>query len=162
MTWFSAKRSQTAVITASRADVWAVLSDPDAIADLTPLVRSIEVDGDHWRWSIDEVPGLGVSLAPSFTVLMKYDEPERISFTHDPPEGRRERAGVEGLYTLEDVEHDGEPATRLGIELTVRVDLPLAKVAKPAVKAAIDGVLASMGRGFSKGLLKRLDAEQVE
>ena len=122
----------------------------------------IDVEGDHWRWSISEVPGLGVSLAPSFTVLMETDEPERIAFTHDPPEGRRERAGVEGVYTLEDVEHDGSPATRLGIELTVRVDLPLAKVAKPAVKAAIDGVLASMGRGFSKGLLKRLDAEQVD
>lgn len=158
MTWFSATRSISAVVTADRAQVWAVLSDPDAVASLTPLVRRIDVDGDHWTWSMDEIPGLGISLAPSFTVRMDEDEPRRIAFTHDPPEGRRERAGVEGTYLLE--EH--EKGTRLEMDLTVRVDLPLNKLAKPAVRTAMDGVLAGMGRGFSRALLERLDADQVD
>lgn len=158
MTWFESGRTSTAVVTAGRGEVWAALSDPDVVASMTPLVRRIEVDGDHWRWTMDEIPGLGVSLAPAFTVRLDWDEPHRITFTHDPPDGRRERAGVEGEYLLE--EH--ERGTRLGIELTVRVDLPLSKVAGPAVRTAMSGVLVSIGRGFSQALLDRLDADQVE
>lgn len=158
MTWFSSKRSSSAVVTADRQQVWAALSDPDAVADMTPLVKSIEAHGDHWRWSLEEVPGLGVSIAPAFTVRMESDEPNRLAFTHDPPEGERERAGVDGVYTLS--EH--EQGTRLDIDLEVRVELPLAKLTKPAVKAAMDGVLATMGVGFSRALLDRLDADQVD
>lgn len=157
MTWFSAKRTSSAVVTADRERVWALLSDPDAVAAMTPLVRRIEVDGDHWRWSMDEVPGVGVSLAPAFTVRLEADEPTRIAFTHDPPAGSRERAGVDGTYVL--TEH--AEGTLLDIELEVRVELPLSKLAKPAVKAAMDGVLASMGRGFGRALLTRLDAREV-
>lgn len=158
MTWFTATRTSEAVVTAEQQQVWDVLNDPAEVARLTPLVRRIEVDGDHWRWSMDEVPGLGVSIAPAFTVRMESDEPSRLSFTHDPPEGERERAGVEGVYTL--TEH--EQGTLLDIDLEVRVDLPLAKIAKPAVKTAMDGVLATMGRGFGRALLDRLDADQVD
>lgn len=158
MTWFSASRSISAVVTADREQVWAVLSDPAAVADLTPLVRRIDVDGDHWTWSMEEVPGVGISLAPSFTVLLETDEPRRIAFTHDPPEGRRERAGVDGTYLLD--EH--ARGTELEMELVVRVELPLSRLAKPAVTKAMDGVLAGMGRGFSRGLLERLDADQVD
>lgn len=158
MTWFTATRTSTAVVTADREQVWQVLSDPAEVARLTPLVRRIDVDGDHWRWAMEEVPGVGISLAPAFTVLMEADEPRCITFTHDPPDGARERAAVEGTYGLE--EHpDG---TRLDIHVTVRVDLPLSKLAKPAVKTAMDGVLASMGRGFGRNLLQRLDATQVD
>jgi carbon monoxide dehydrogenase subunit G len=158
MTWFSATREISAVVTADRERVWSVLSDPAAVAQLTPLVRRIDVDGDHWTWAMEEIPGLGISLAPSFTVLMEEQEPERITFTHDPPEGRRERAGVEGTYLL--AEH--EQGTRLAMDLAVRVDLPLNRLAKPAVRTAMDGVLAGMGRGFSRNLLDRLDADQVD
>lgn len=158
MTWFSATRSIAAVVTADRERVWSVLSDPQAVAEMTPLVRRIDVDGDHWTWVMDEVPGLGISIAPTFTVRMDADEPSRISFTHDPPEGRRERAGVEGTYDLA----ERTEGTRLAMDLAVRVDLPLNRLAKPAVRTAMDGVLAGMGRGFSRNLLDRLDADQVD
>ena len=158
MTWFTATRTSEAVVTAEQQQVWDVLNDPAEVARLTPLVRRIEVDGDHWRWVMEEIPGLGISLAPSFTVLMEADEPERIAFTHDPPEGRRERAGVEGTYLL--AEH--AEGARLAMDLAVRVDLPLNRLAKPAVRTAMDGVLAGMGRGFSRNLLDRLDADQVD
>ena len=158
MTWFSATRTSEAVVTADREQVWAVLSDPDEVARLTPLVRRIDVDGRHWRWSMEEIPGLGISLAPAFTVLMEADEPSRIAFTHDPPEGARERAGVEGTYTLE----PHASGTRLDIHVKVRVDLPLNRLAKPAVRTAMEGVLATMGRGFGRNLLDRLGADQVD
>lgn len=158
MTWFSAKRTSFAVVTADRQQVWSLLSDPDAVAAMTPLVRRIEVDGDHWRWSMEEVPGVGLSLAPAFTVRLEADEPERIAFTHDPPAGARERAGVDGTYLL--AEH--AQGTRLDIELVVRVELPISRLAKPAVRTAMDGVLASMGRGFGRNLLTRLGAREVE
>ncbi len=158
MTWFTATRTSEAVVTAEQQQVWDVLNDPAEVARLTPLVRRIEVDGDHWRWIMEEIPGLGISLAPAFTVLIETDEPSCITFTHDPPDGTKERAAVEGSYGLS----PHEQGTRLDIEITVRVDLPLSRLAKPAVKAAMNGVLASIGRGFGRNLLDRLDADQVD
>ncbi len=153
MTWFEASRQSSAVVHASRQDIWTVLVDPDLVATMTPFVRSIEADGDHWRWDLASIPGLGTSIAPSFTVRMELQEPERIDFRHDPPEGRRERAAVQGSYLLRP--HDD--GTALSIDLTTRVDLPLARLASPAVTATMRAVLADMGRRFSARLLERLD-----
>ncbi|EFQ84684.1 hypothetical protein HMPREF0063_10025 [Aeromicrobium marinum DSM 15272] len=111
MTWFETSTASEAVIDADRADVWSVLTDADVVAELTPFVQRITVDGDHWHWELDEVPGLGVSLAPAFTVRMRLDDGERITFEHDPPEGERERAAVEGVYELADAS-DGGPGWR--------------------------------------------------
>ncbi|GAA1740349.1 SRPBCC family protein [Aeromicrobium alkaliterrae] len=158
MTWFETSRTSEAVVTADRAAVWDVLVDPAAIADLTPLVERIEVDGEHWRWQLQTIPGLGVSIAPAFTVRLVTDEPHRIEFVHDPPEGRRERSGVEGVYLLDEVDQ----GTHLKIDLTVRVDLPLPRLTKPAVTTSMQGVLASMGKGFSSALLERLGAQQLD
>ena len=158
MTWFEASRTSEAVVTAQRSAVWDALVDPDAIASMTPLVERIEADGDHWHWQLQTVPGLGVSLAPAFTARLETDEPHRIEFVHDPPEGRHERAGVDGVYDLIEVAE----GTHLRIELGVRVDLPLPRLARPAVTSTIQGVLASMGKGFSAALLERLGAEQLD
>lgn len=158
MTWFEASRTSEAVVTADRRAVWEALVDPDAIASMTPLVERIDADGDHWHWQLQDVPGLGVTLAPAFTVRLETEEPNRIAFVHDPPEGRRERAGVDGVYLLTEVPE----GTHLKIELGVRVDLPLPRLARSAVTATMQGVLASMGKGFSSALLKRLGAEQID
>lgn len=137
---------------ATPEEIWAVLEDPGLVAKMTPFVKSISSDGTHWMWDLDTIPGLGVSLAPSFTVRMDFDEPHRIDFEHDPPEGSSETAGVSGHYVLDEVQ-DG---THLGIDLTVKVDLPLSKLTSPAVTTAMSGVLAEMGRRFSKNLLEHL------
>ena len=158
MTWFEASRRSSAVVHASREEVWAVLVDPALVASMTPFVRSIEADGDHWRWDLATIPGLGVSVAPSFTVQMVFDEPERIDFQHDPPEGRRERAAVHGSYVL----REDQKGTALSIDLTTRVDLPLARMASPAVSATMRAVLADMGRRFSARLLEHLDTTAEE
>lgn len=158
MTWFEARRTSEAVVSADRRAVWDALVDPDAIASMTPLVERIEAVGDHWHWQLQNVPGLGVSLAPAFTVRFETDEPQRIEFVHDPPDGRRERAGVDGVYLLAEVPE----GTHLKIDLGVRVDLPLPRLARPAVATTMQGVLASMGKGFSSALLDRLGAEQLD
>lgn len=151
MTWFTAERESTAVVAADRAAIWAILTDPDSLARLTPLLERIEADGEHWVWHLESIDVLSESLKPNFTEKMTFDEGSRIEFTHDPPEGRHERAGVEGRYVLADV--DG--GTELKIRLKISVDLPLPKLTSPAVTTAMKAVIASMGNGFAK----RLDAE---
>ncbi|MGJ9411540.1 CoxG family protein [Aeromicrobium sp. CF4.19] len=158
MTWFEASRESQAVVRASPERIWAILTDPGLVAEMTPFVRAITEDGDHWRWDLATIPGLGVSIAPSFTVRMEFDEPRRIGFRHDPPDGERERAGADGTYVLEEV----ETGTRLSIDLATKVDLPLARLASPAVSATMRAVLAEMGRRFSSNLLEHLDTTADE
>lgn len=151
MTWFTAERESTAVVEADRAAIWAILTDPDSLARLTPLLERIEADGDRWVWHLETIDVLSESLVPTFTEKMTFDDGSRIEFTHDPPEGSNERAGVEGRYDLADV--DG--GTQLTIRLEISVDLPLPKLTAPAVTTAMKAVISSMGNGFAK----RLDAE---
>ena len=157
MTRFSADTKAEAVVTAQRAAIWAALTDPALVAELTPFVRRITEDGDHWRWELSGLKVLGVGVEPAFTELMTYDEPERIEFRHDPPDGERERSGVEGWYELTEVDE----GTRLVTSLEITLDLPLPRASSRAVKAAMGKVVDQMGERFSKGLLAHLDAEEV-
>ena len=103
MTRFSARDRSTEVVQSDRAALWAALTDPDLLPRLTPYLHSIDADGDRWRWNMARIPVLGVSVAPSFTERMTFDEPRRIEFKHDP-ESEQEKAGVEGTYELEEVD----------------------------------------------------------
>ena len=157
MSRFSADTRAEAVITATRAQVWDALSDPGLVAELTPYVRSIRADGDHWVWRMAGLNVLGVEVAPSFTERMSLDEPRRIEFRHDPPAGATERSGVEGWYSLE----EADAGTRLVTSMEITLDLPLPKASRPAVKAVMNRVIAQMGDRFSKNLLVHLGAEET-
>ena len=157
MTLFSAETRAEAVVTASRAEIWTALTDPALVAELTPFVRSITADGDHWRWQLSGLKVLGVGVAPAFTELMVLDEPERIEFRHDPPDGETERSGVEGWYALTEVDE----GTRLVTSLEITLDLPLPRASSRAVKSAMGRVIDQMGDRFSKGLLAHLDASEA-
>jgi carbon monoxide dehydrogenase subunit G len=157
MARFTAGTEAQAVITASREDVWALLEDPDAIAEMTPFVRRITADGEHWTWELGGLSVLGKSVSPVFTEKMTFERPSRIEFTHDPPDGRTERSAVEGWYDL--AEH--ERGTELRTKLDITLDLPLPKVSGGAVRAAMNGVVSQMGDRFSARLLERLGAEEV-
>ncbi len=152
MGWFETSTQSEAVVAAKREDVWAALTDPVLLPKLTPFLRHIEVDGDHWRWELTRVPILGSSLQPTFTERMTFEEGRSIEYKHDPPSGQRERAGVEGWYVLKDV----AGGTHLAISLGVAADLPVARIGKPAVTVAMKGVLTGMGRKFSANLLDHL------
>jgi carbon monoxide dehydrogenase subunit G len=148
---FTARDRSTEVVQADQGALWKALTDPDLLPRLTPYLHSIEADGDRWRWNMARIPVLGVSVAPSFTERMTFDEPRRIGFTHDP-DSDQEKAGVEGTYLLEKA--DG--GTRLSIDIDICVDLPLPGMARGAVERAMRGVIAVMGRRFAANLLRHL------
>jgi carbon monoxide dehydrogenase subunit G len=151
VTRFSARDRSTEVVQADQGALWKALTDPDLLSRLTPYLHSIDAEGDLWRWNMARIPVLGVSVAPSFTERMTFDEPRRIEFTHDPESGQ-EKAGVEGTYELEGV----EGGTRLAIDIDICVDLPLPGMARGAVERAMRGVIAAMGRRFAANLLRHL------
>lgn len=152
MARFSASTSSTAVVPAERAEIWRTLTDPTMLPKLTPYLDKISVDGDHWRWEMARLPVLSVSVAPSFTEKMEFDPQERIEFTHSEPPGVDEKAAAEGTYELEDV----PGGTRLSIEMTLEVDLPLPRAAAGAVQRVMRGVMQRMGEKFATNLMAHL------
>lgn len=150
MSVFSASKRSTAVVPHPREAVWAVLSDARLVAKLTPMVRSIEDRGDTWLWKLAPIEVLGKSIGLSFTERMEFTPKERIVYTHTP--SGQERAGVKGTYDLS----DSGAGTRLAIELGVEVDLPFPRLAKPAVQASMQAVIAAMGVGFARNLERQL------
>jgi carbon monoxide dehydrogenase subunit G len=152
MNSFSATTDSEAVVPADREAIWAALTDPVLLPRLTPLLRRIEADGDVWRWEMSRVAVLGVSFSPCFTEKMTFEAPHRIEYTHAPPKGRVERTGAEGWYELTEV--DG--GTRLRISLTLTVELPLARAARPAVTGVMKAVMMRTGEKFARNLLAEL------
>ncbi len=152
MTRFSTTTASDGVVPVSRETVWQVLTDPDLVTDMTPLLHRIHAEGDLWRWELAKVPVTGISIAPCFTERMRFDEPARIDYSHEPPVGSEEPTGVDGCYSLTKVD-DG---THLAISLTIHADLPLPRLAAPAVKAAMHAVVATIGAGFSRNLTREL------
>ncbi len=159
MATFTTKTESTATISASADQIWTALSDPDQIAAMTPFLSEVRPQGsEHWVWELSKIPVLGKSFTFVFTERMSFDEPNRIEFTHDPAAGLgEEQAGVEGWYELTPA--DG--GTFLATSLEISVDLPFPGLARPAVSAAMKGVVALMGQRFSHRLLEHLDARTL-
>lgn len=155
MATFSATTANEAVVAAARPDVWAVLTDPDVLARLTPLLHRIHADGDLWRWEMAGLSVLGVGIAPCFTERMTFEEGRRITYRHDPPPGAHERAGAEGWYRLA----DAPGGTELAISLTLSVELPLSRLAAPAVTRVMGATMQGIGNRFSRNLLRHLGVE---
>jgi carbon monoxide dehydrogenase subunit G len=151
MTRFSAQNQSAATLKSSRQEIWDALTDPKLLPELTPYLHRIDVDGDRWTWHVAKVPLLGKSIGTTFTEVMSLDEPRRIGFKHDP-ERAEEHSAVEGEYILEEV----AGGTRVSIDLHVSVELPFAKVMRPAVEAGMRTVMALMGRRFAHNLLRHL------
>ena len=154
MNRFSATNDSEAVVKADRQAIWEALTDPVVLPRLTPLLRRIVADGDVWRWELTDLKVLSATIAPSFTEQMKFDPPTRIEYSHAPPHGQHERAGAEGTYLLEEV----EGGTHLHIRLTLTVELPLAKAARPAVERIMSTVMTRTGERFATNLLRHLGA----
>jgi hypothetical protein len=129
-----------------------VLSDARQVARLTPMVRSIEDHGETWLWTLAPVEVLGHSIGLHFTERMDFTPPRRIDYVHAPVGD--ERAGVEGTYSLS----ESGPGTKLSIALAVDVDLPFPRLARPAVQASMQAVIAGMGAGFAHNLDRHLKA----
>jgi carbon monoxide dehydrogenase subunit G len=150
---FSSSTTAEAVVPVERDRVWEVLTQPDLVARFTPFISSITTDGgDHWVWHLSGLSVLGKGFSATFTERMTMEEGKRIEFTHDPPRGVKERAGVHGWYALSD-HADG---VLLETSMEICVDLPLPRLSGGAVRATMRGVIAQMGDRFSKNLLNHL------
>ena len=152
MTRFSATNESEAVVAADRDRIWAVLTDPVLLPELTPLLRGIDTDGDLWRWHLIRIAVLGVGSSTVFTEKMVFDEGRRIDYTHQPPRGVTERTGADGWYELTDV----AGGTHLAIGLTLHVDLPLSRLARPVVTQVMSSTMQRTGDRFSVNLLRHL------
>ncbi len=152
MATFRARDRSSAVLRSSRSEVWAALTDAELIAQITPYVTSIDVDGDRWTWRMVTLPVLSLSVAPQFTEVMELHPEERIDFSHDPARSE-ETTAVEGTYVLAD--HAGG-GTEVSIDLEIATRLPLPGLARPAVERVMAGVVKHMGTVFSRNLLKHL------
>jgi carbon monoxide dehydrogenase subunit G len=155
MTCFSATNHSHAVVKADRLQVWKALTDPVLLPKLTPLLHTIEADGTTWRWHLTGVTVLGIGIAPVFTEQMRFEEPGYIEYTHRPP-GKAERAGADGWYKLEEVKE----GTHLEIKLTMHVDLPLSRMAGPAVERVMASMMQRTGDRFAANLLRHLGVEE--
>ncbi|GAB3017902.1 hypothetical protein GCM10011376_01530 [Nocardioides flavus (ex Wang et al. 2016)] len=152
MATFRARDRSSAVLTSPRSEVWAALTDADLIAEITPYVTSIDVDGDRWTWRMGTIPVLHLSVAPHFTEVMAFEPEERITFSHDPAR-THETTAVEGTYELADHPDGG---TEVSIDLEISTRLPLPGLARPAVELVMAGVVKHMGSVFSRNLLRHL------
>ncbi len=152
MSQFTATTESSAVVAAERAEIWAVLTDPVLLPKLTPLLRRIDADGDLWRWHLVQLSVLGVGIKPVFTERMVFEDKRRIDYTHEPPAGATEWTGAEGQYLLS----DDPGGTKLEISLTLNVELPLSRLASPAVSAVMKATMQRMGDRFSANLLRHL------
>lgn len=157
MNSFTTSNRSAATITAEVDEVWAVLTDPDLLARLTPFLHTVTEHGEHWVWQLHRIPVLGAHFSFTFRERMDFDEPHRIDFTHDPAPGADETAGVMGYYAL--APH--ARGTHLETSMTITVDLPFPGLLRPAVTTAMRGVVALMGQRFAHNLLHHLGAKNA-
>jgi carbon monoxide dehydrogenase subunit G len=150
---FETRNISTGDVPAPREAIWEVLRSPETLAELTPLLDRITVDGDLWCWRMSGISALGVEVAPSFTERMVFEPMETIRFTHEPPPGVEQLAGAHGIYTLEALD---EHTTRLCIDINLHVHLPLPKLSRRAVERVMWSTMARTGDVFGKRLYERL------
>lgn len=153
MARFEATNVSEADVPAPRAKIWAVISSPERLAELTPLIEGITAAGDVWCWQLRSISALGVRLAPSFTERMTLEEGHRLRFEHSPPSGTDERAGAKGTYTLVDLPDGG---THLSVDLTLHVELPLPALSRPAVQRVMSTMMTRTGQKFAGNLYANL------
>lgn len=156
MNRFEARNISTADVPAPRHAIWEVLESPTALADMTPLLDDISVNGDLWCWRMSGISALGVEIAPSFTERMTFDPQSTIRFAHEPPPGTEERAGADGVYTLEAID---DTTTHLEIDITLHVLLPLPRASRRAVQRMMSATMTRTGDVFAKRLYERLDVD---
>jgi carbon monoxide dehydrogenase subunit G len=156
MTRFRASNRSEAVVHAERQEIWSALTDPELLPRLTPLLQRIDTgvggEPDLWCWHLVKISVLGAGISTTFTERMRFDEGRRIEYAHEPRTSGTERTGANGSYTLRDV--DG--GTRLEIDLTLHVDLPLSRLAAPAIVRTMEAVMGRTGDRFATNLLNHL------
>ena len=156
MAWFRARNISTSTVPVPADVIWPIITDPQQLAGLTPLIESIEPRNDLWTWRLHGIEALGLTVAAVFTESMTFIDERQIRFEHTPPAGSTERTGVRGVY---DVDPISETATGLRVDLTLSVELPLPRAARPAVERILQTSMRLTGRRFAENLYELLDLD---
>lgn len=152
MATFTARNISTSTVPVTADRIWAHISNPASLTALTPMVRSIVVEGDLWRWQLAGIEALGVSVAPTFTERMEFIEPRLIRFSHETTDGDHERAGADGTYEL--TQRGDE--TELKVDIALTVELPLPRLSARAVESVMKASMQRAGKRFAVNLYHRL------
>lgn len=152
MASFSARNISASTVPVTADRIWAQISNPASLTALTPLVRSIVVEGDLWRWQLTGIEALGISVAPTFTERMEFIEPRLIRFNHETANGERERAGADGTYELTPRGDE----TELKVDIALTVELPLPRLSAAAVERVMKASMQRTGKRFAVNLYHRL------
>lgn len=152
MATFTARNVSVSIVPVSPDRIWKHICDPQSLTALTPLVRSIEVHGDLWRWHLMGIEALGVCVAPVFTERMEFIEARLIRFNHEDPPGQHERAGADGTYELTQ-SGDG---TELKVDIALTIELPLPRISALAVERVMKTSMQRTGKRFAINLYHRL------
>jgi carbon monoxide dehydrogenase subunit G len=156
VTEFRSRNRSVASVPIAPEQIWDVLTDPDLLAELTPLLGRITARGDVWTWTLAGISGLGLEVAPTFTERMTFVPISRIEYHHEPPPGSSERAGVDGVYQITKV---GDDASKLAIDLSLCVDLPLPGFGRAAVERIMATTMGRTGAGFARNLYRHLGVD---
>ncbi len=156
MTAFRSRNHSVATVPVAPEQIWAVLIDSDLLARLTPLVDRIVPTRDRWAWTLAGISGLGLEVAPTFTERMTFVPISRIDFQHEPPPGSNERAGVNGTYQITRV---GDSSSKLRIDLSLCVELPLPSFSRRAVEKIMAATMQRTGDAFARNLYRHLDID---
>ncbi len=149
VTRFESTNVSEADVPAPREKIWAVVTSPERLAQLTPVIEHIAANGDLWCWQLKNISALGARVAPSFTEYMSFEEGRRLAYEHRPQPGKTERAGAKGTYTLADLPDGG---THLSVDLTLHVEMPLPAVSRRAVERVMLTMMARTGEKFAENL----------
>jgi carbon monoxide dehydrogenase subunit G len=156
VTEFRSRNRSVATIPVEPERIWELLTDPELLAELTPLLDRISARGDLWTWTLAGISGLGMEVAPSFTERMTFVPISHIDYRHEPPPGSTERAGVDGIYRITKV---GDEASKLAIDLTLCIDLPLPGISRRAVEKIMATTMGRTGDGFARNLYRYLEID---
>lgn len=151
MNRFHARNRSAATLAATVDQVWDILVDPDLLVRFTPNLKRIDVDGDRWTWHLTRLPVLSAAIEPSFTEVMEFDKPHRIGFRHDETR-TDEHAGVDGEYLIRPVSE----GTEVSIDIGIWADLPLPRLARPAVERVMSTIVAGMGYRFGQHVRRHI------
>ncbi|HEX3088524.1 MAG TPA: SRPBCC family protein [Ilumatobacteraceae bacterium] len=152
MASFNARNISLSTVPVTPELIWKQICDPSSLTALTPLVRSIVVEGDLWRWQLSGIEALGVSVAPAFTERMEFLEPNLIRFNHETANDERERAGADGTYELT----PRGDKTDLKVDIALTVELPLPRLSAGAVERVMKATMQRTGKRFAVNLYHRL------
>jgi len=139
------------VLSATPAEVWGVVSDPNRLAAWWPGVSRVE-EATREAWTTVLVSPSGKSVRADYS-LVEAEEPERLRWRHEVEESPFERLLAESTTEIA-LSSEGEGGTRVRLTLDQRPrgwarfsPFQLRAAARRQAEAALEGLAELLGDG---------------